>query len=338
MNRIARVLAPLLATTACGGSDSVGPIEEVDHHEDMVIESIPYDAIGQSRIVFRRFSSNPPGSAGIVILDGRTHTATKHLAHSVYEIEASPDGTRVAYLKLTAFGTTQRDIDVNVSDLDASAGLELGGPGGLRRYPSWTPDGSNIVYTETDDRVGTPAVRIVSQPPSPGASRQIFWQKSGLCEIAEAPHANAAGDIVFVLYPLRSDCIVEPHIARKKTGQAPEILYGPGRSLYAPAWSPTGAEIAFLEERLGNSLVTRILDVKAMNADGSNPRTLATVQAYPVAASYSLCWGADGSTLFFALGDSQVGSHIYSVAASGGTPVTITTQAGAFDSYVSCPR
>lgn len=337
MNRIACILAPVLAATACGGSDSVGPTGQPDHHEDMVIESIPYDAIGQSRIVFRRFSADPPGSGGMVMLDGRTRTATKHFMHGVSAIDVSPDGARVAYIDLTAFGNNQREVDVNVGDLDSPAGTELGGPGGTRRYPAWTPDGSSVVYTETDDAANTPPVRIVSRAPSSGSSPQILWQRSGTCETAEAPHANAAGDIVFVFYPQRSDCIMEPRIARKKPGQATEILYGPGSGrLHSPVWSPTGAEIAFFEERPGNTLATYMLDLRAMAADGSNLRTLATVEDHPQAKNFSLCWGADGLTLFFALGDSQTESHIYAVAAAGGTAVPITTQAGAFDFSVSC--
>jgi Tol biopolymer transport system component len=339
MNRIARVLAILLVATACGGSDAVGPTTQPDHHEDMVIESIPYDAIGQSRIMFRRFSNNPPTSAGIVTLDGRTRAATKHFMHGVSAIGVSPDGTRVAYIDLTPFNNTQRAVDVNVADMDSPAGTALGGPGGTRRYPSWTADGSSVIYTETDDYANTPAVRIVSQPPSPGSTRQILWQRAGQCETAEAPSANAAGDIVFVFYPLRSDCLMEGSIARKKPGQPPEILYGPGNLiLHSPAWSPSGAEIAFIQRSPGSTFANPLLDLTAMASDGSNLRTLATFAYHPESTTFSLCWGADGSTLFFSLGDSQTESHIYAVAASGGTAVPITTQAGAADFFVSCPR
>jgi Tol biopolymer transport system component len=297
----------------------------------MVIESIPYEAIGQSRIAFHRTSNNPPGSAGMVILNGRTRTATKHLAHvvgSYAQIEVSPDGTRVAYVQITVANSLP-DFIVNTSDLDAPDAIAVGEPGAFRGDPSWTPDGSSVVYTEGDDSQIPSASRIVMQTPSPGSTRQILWQRV-TCESAAEPHANAAGDIAFAV--TAADC--NSHLlARKKPGQQTEILYASGGPLIlSPAWSPPGAEIAFFYVGAIGSAVNA--DLRVMNADGSSLRSLFGRDSYSLPAS--LCWGADGSTLFFPLGDAPGESHIYAIAAAGGTPVPITTQPGAYDSAVSC--
>lgn len=318
MTPTASALALLLAAMACG--DPMGPTESPDHHESMVIESIPYDAIGHVRIAFRRSSST---GSGVVILDGRTRTATKHLARDIYGLEVSPDGSRVAYVTLNS-GVNERPIAVNVSDIDSPVQTDLGGPAGLREDPSWTPDGSKVLYREADLTGGL--TRIVSQAPKTGANRQILWQASHECQEGIAPHANAAGEIVFIL----QDCTVPASIVRKKPGQPIEILHTGGG---LPAWSPTGAEIAFFEVHQGTVVETYTSDVRVMAADGSNLRTIATLQF----RAGSPCWGADGSTLFFLVSGFHE-SHIYAISALGGPAVPITTQAGVMDDDLTCLR
>jgi len=338
MKRLA-VLTAIITCIACGGSDHLGPTDQGDGHERIVIESIPYDVIGQSRLTFRRFLDVVPVGAGMVTLDGSTKTAATHFSHSVLPIEASPDGSSVVYLTATDYNNKQRQFDVSVSGLDSPAQTDLAGPGGGRRFPSWTPDGSKVVYAESEDWSGSFPTKIVSQSPTPGAARDTLWQAAG-CERVESPHANGAGDIVFIYYPVLPNCVGEAHIARKKPGQATEIVYGPGSVLlYTPAWSPDGTEIAFFEQPAPQAVgPTYMVDLKAMSADGSNVRTLSTVQSYVATENWSLCWGADGSALFFSLGDSPTEAHIYAVPATGGTAVAVTTQAAVADESVSCPR
>jgi hypothetical protein len=144
---------------------------------------------------------------------------------------------------------------------------------------------------------------------------------------------NSAGDVIF----MHNDCGTAG-LALKKSGLPVQAIYQPVGGMQSLAWSPSGAEIADIEDAPFQTFGARRIYINVMNADGSNVRNLLTLpQDRNIGPrDLSLCWSADGSTLFYSLGDSPSDSHIYAIPAAGGAPVQITSLAGAQDQQLSC--
>ena len=337
--KIARALGcGIWLVTACGGGGD-GPIEPpeiIDNHDEMVLETIPYDVLGSTRLSFLREENT---RRGMVSLDGSFRTASITYSYQGFEAAVSPTTRTLAYMAGTPSANTQRGYDIYIRSWEASTATPLGGPGGARYEPSWTPDGTRLIFSEASDYAG-PSTRIVSQSPVPEASdRQVLWSATGDCEFASAPRQNGAGDLVFIYIPAQPGCSLRGSIARQRPGMPQQILYAPtAASVSLPAWSPSGAEIAFLEipPAPGGSTEVRIM---VMAADGSNVRTIATVTSASVVGQVarSMCWARDGSRLFFNLHDElPERAHIYGVAVTTGVMTRITSLAGVRDGSVSC--
>jgi hypothetical protein len=327
---------------ACG-REGTGPITlPPDNHEDMVLESIPYSAIGSTTLTFSRdeYSGNELDKRGVIELDGGA--ATGSITFSVWGpwVAASPTSRRLTYQGsvVTATGN-DRSYDIYIRDWQAETGTSIGGPGGMRNAPSWSTDGSRVLFTESDDGFDLFFTRIVSQSAAPGGSdRQVLWEAIRSCEFAFSQSQNAAGTLVFSYSPYSSPCTYTPNIARATPGGEAEIIYiSPSVGVYAPAWSPAGTEIAFLEAGFRPSGGVNV-DIRIMDANGANVRTISTVTSLGGfhEYEYSLCWATDASRLFFSFWDAGTTSHIYGVTVPGGIVTQITTAPGVQDRSVSC--
>jgi Tol biopolymer transport system component len=328
----------LAACSAGSGGDVSAPGVSPDHHEEMTFEPIPYDAIGPNKVVFHRTIGN---QTGVVTADGGTLSIGSSLSPGGTNIVAAPGGIKIAYEHSASSSETARAAELYVRDVAGTDAVAIGGSGGERAHPSWSPDGTRLIFTERakTEPFGT---SIVSQAVAGGA-REVLWQAAG-CEYAEHPSQNARGDLVFLFYPGDGGCALRQTIARKVNGGAVEVLYdAPSSSfiLSAPVWSPTGNEIAYVDLfgmfGLGQPVKAR---VRLMNADGSNPRIfpVGTILYSPV--SIPVCWSHDGSRLFFALvvasGVVPPVAHVQSIRVDG-TGLTAITSATALDEWVSCP-
>jgi Tol biopolymer transport system component len=209
----------------------------------------------------------------------------------------------------------------------------------MRKDPSWTPDGSRIVYSETTEDFDFFSTSIVSQSPIAGAAdRQVLWSTTRSCEFVGDPEQNAAGTLVFVYYPYSSSCTLVQTIARSTPRGIAKIIYTPITNIYSPTWSPSGAQIAFLELDVTGVGGDITVSVRLMDSDGSNVRTVTTDVHHGSFSEFgfSLCWSADALRLFFNRRDTSSTSHIYSVNVADGTVTQITSAAGVRDGSVSC--
>ncbi len=340
MTLLIRNISAAVVIAACGGGGGggivdPGPIPE--NHSSLTFADVSYDAVGPNRIAFHRAAVVL--SYGLVMIDGSARTATSTYSHIAREVALSPDGSRIVYIgPAPASEGDQRAAEVFVRPWASISGTPIAGPGGRRSVPSWSPDGGKIIFAEGDTYGLSPFPRIISQSPLANASdRQTIWT-AGACETADLPSQNQNGDVAFVY----TDCSFRLKIAVTKGGATKVIfdnLSAPS-TVYAPKWSPSGTEIAFLandppSQQTGGDLVGLHLDV--MSADGSNLRILTipvkhNASFFPAA---SLCWAKDGSRLFIGLGISGTVGHIYSIRADG-TGFTPVTTAAVADGWVSC--
>jgi Tol biopolymer transport system component len=325
-----------------GCGDSAGPIQlPPDNHEQMVLETIPYSAIGSTTLTFSReeLIENQIDKRGVIELDGGA--ATGSITFSVWGpwVVASPTSRTLAYQgsNVNARGD-DRSYDIYIRDWQAETGTPIGGPGGIRNTPSWSPDGNRVLFTEADESFDLYFTRIVTQSATAGpSSRQVLWQASRSCEFAYGQSQNAAGTVAFTYSPFTSPCTYTPNIARATPGGEAEIIYvSPAAAVFSPAWSPSGTEIAFLEADGFYGSVS--VAIRLMDADGANVRTIASVTSRRGTSEYeySLCWAQDGSRVFFSYSDVEAESHIFSATLPDGTVTQITSAPGVRDSSVSC--
>jgi hypothetical protein len=338
--RIANLIGCALLA-ACAPSDL--PTEPAaDHHEELVLETIPYPALGGMRVTFNR---DDHSKRGVISVDGAAQTGA--ITNSVFGtlVARSPATGKLAYAGFTPASNNDRSIDIYIRDWDAATGVALGGPGRGRDTPSWNTAGTRIIYGEsTIDAIGLTKDRIVSQLPIPGAAdRQVLWQASGHCEFAWEPSQSVTTKLVFLYSfappPNGIDCGTSPRIARATPGGPAELLYGSaGMNLYSPIWSPSGAEIAFFEIVSFNQTGFANVALQRMAADGSNVRTIATVKHYGGTAevNFSMCWSGDGSRIIFSIFDSPEASHVFAVTVANGNVTQITSAPGVLDWSVSC--
>jgi len=340
--KIANVVACALLISC--GPDSGGPTAPPpDNHEQMILETIPYDALGGTRVTFSR---DDHSKQGVISLDGSSRTGA--ITYSVFGtwVSESPTSGKLAYAGYTPQGNNVRSIDIYIRDWDAANGTALGGPGRDRDTPSWNAAGTRIIYGESmSESFSFTMDRIVSQSPTPDATdRQVLWEASKPCEWAWEPKQSATNELVFMYSPGASNanvanCSTDPQIARATPGGLAQILYkGAGPDLYSPTWSPSGAEIAFFEILSFDQTGFANVALKRMAADGSNVRTIAMLKHYGGTSEldFSMCWSGDGARIVFSLFDAPTASHVFAATVADGNVTQITSAPGVLDYSVSC--
>lgn len=335
--KIAKLMGcALLASCAPGSSDISGP--PPDHHEDIVLESIPFDALGNTRVTFVR---DDAPRHGVISLDGASNTGAITFSVLGTWVAQSPTSGKLAYAGFTPQSNHDRSVDIYIRDWDAATGSPLGGPGRARNTPSWNAAGTRVIYGESvSEAISVTMDRIVSQSPTPGAAdRQVLWEQTSACEWAWSPRQSATNELVFMYSPNTTGCRTQPHIARATPGGAAQILYtGAMENVYSPTWSPSGAEIAFFEILSFDQAGFANVALKRMAGDGSNVRTIATFRHFGGTSEFdfSMCWPGDGARILLNIYDASSTSHIYSATVADGSLVQITSAPGVRDGFVSC--
>ncbi|HEX6913140.1 MAG TPA: hypothetical protein VF142_22205 [Longimicrobium sp.] len=264
------------------------------------------------------FVSERDGHADVYAVgpDGRgLRRLTEANSHD-YPAAPSPDGASLLTVSTVGEGQSQLERMVLLPLRGTGAGRPLGPLAGRSRSPSWSPDGTWLVF-ESDSasfrdlyRVradGTGLVRITRNP-------------EGNFEPAVSPDGRS---IAFVS---SRDGDAEVYVMRADGGE-PRRLTAFYRDDWAPRWSPDGRRIAFLSNREG---VDRVYVV---GADGTGLRALGAAAGDTAVSEADPAWSPDGGRIALTLRTRGGGSVVGVVDAAGG-PVKVVSAA---DEVASMP-
>jgi Tol biopolymer transport system component len=231
----------------------------------------------------------------------RLETAKQLTSTTGWEGEASlsPDGNMLAYASDAA-----GNLDIWIIDSRGGEPVRRTRDPAPDRVPTWTHDGSEILYASTRDgttsiwkipRLSGSAVLLIPEAtdpaPSPDGKTIAFARR------------DASGDSRIAVAPLE-----DPSRARLLTGRDDGLW-----EHRSPAWSPDGSTICYTDNK----------DLWLVPARGGEPRRVTEDGAGDVEPA----WSSDGRRIYFA--SYREGTFaLWSVAATGGPPTRLTAGTG----------
>jgi Tol biopolymer transport system component len=215
------------------------------------------------RIVFD--SSRAPGGLYSMAPDGSDVRPLPGGANGFFA-RWSPDGEKIAFMR-----ATDGNLDVYSMNVDGSGLTRLTNDPGFDGYADWSPDGTRLAFVRSAgifvmnvDGSDVTYLRPGSKPSwSPDSSKIVF-------------------EDAFDIYMMNAD---GSELVRITYSTAPE---------YHPAWSPDGAQIAFVRDIPGpwwNWLVIMVKDL----ATGQERQ----IGSAPPPGSHGPSWSPDSSRVVF---------------------------------------
>jgi TolB protein len=199
--------------------------------------------------------------------------------------------TRIAFA--TQIG---RDKELCVADADGANLRPLTADHSIALSPSWSPDGSLILFTSYRSGTG-PHIFV-----TPAAGGQVFQVSGRPGNNTSASYSPDGREIACTL-----SLDGNPEIYRLDArGGTPKRLTLDKSIDTSPAWSPTGREIAFTSDRGGSP------QVYVMDRDGGNVRRL----TFDLSYTDSPAWSPRGDRLAFVSRSSE-GFDLYVCKADG---------------------
>lgn len=342
----------LLLTTSCKKNDD--KIIKEDPYKviplPQITDVIPYEALGSGKIVFNRISLL--NISGLYLIDADNKKTSGFRLNGFpwpANPDISPDGTRIA----CTMYTYETAVTVSLMNIDGSNCHPISHTQWWPHYPSWTPDGSKIVFYEGDygsgilhmqSPVENASDSVVLTEFSYGDDPEWFIIPSGCCSISQEQK------IVCVSYGNKLNGIlsIEPYVG--KTGVTSLLPNTSHEAFESPVFSPDGQKIAFLsiEHDSLDLLGFNSVAVKTMNPDGTNLSQLVKIETYKMPVLWansqmrnrnvSLCWSPDGTKILFTAPIEEYGCHIFVIKSDGSGLTQVTDNINGYDVDVSWSR
>lgn len=338
------------ALLGCGSHDSPGITNTPP--EAPSLEPVSFALLGSGKIAFERIGGG--GSYGATYIVDATAGRSTHVFDNAAVLgpALSPDGRLLAY----TFSNSTANYDVYVANVDGTGAQHVTNFPQQEGPPTWTTDGSRIVFVAGDFTSVIFNTFTQSPVPNPGNLTQLthFAPQSGgqiVCPIITGNDptvsSSSQGLLAFACEGLEID-ILSPN-------GSPSASYAPSGSdrrnwplEFSPKWSPDGTRLAFIETISDSAMNYNVVAyrVKVMNADGSNATTIASAAGSNAQAgggwaglnNFSLCWMPDGSRLVFNIPESELVGHLWVVRSDGTGLTQLTSAPAAWDRSVSCSQ
>jgi Tol biopolymer transport system component len=218
----------------------------------------------------------------------------------------SPDGSKVVFAR-GSVGGLGRDLFVVPVTGGQPKRLTFDNSS---TFPTWTQDGSDIVFTSS--RGGVPSLWRISA--SGGTPQPV----AGVGEKAFCPSISRKGNQLVYQHFIDSFNIwrISLKDGRHSAGSPAAVISSRGLN-WRPSFSPDGKKIAFESDRLGYS------DIWQCESDGSNCAQLTSMHGTAGTAR----WSPDGRYIAFEF-QSQHYYDVYVLEVPGGRPRLVSTFPG----------
>jgi Tol biopolymer transport system component len=338
----------LLVTNGCKKPDD--KTGEEDYFKVITLPSlrdpIPYQSLGEGKIVFERIN-DADGESGFYVIDIDRKKADGFRLNSLTRWPAiSPDGTKIACSLLTPYWKSTWNI--YIMSINGSNCYPVFLTDEWETCPSWTPDGSRILC------YSPPVGPLFIQSAIENAKDRVEMTK---CQYDDDPGYMISPDGAFSISPdgnivctsrgSQTSGILNiiPFIGKEGVKVLVPLPLPDDQSetrFESPSFSPDGLKIAFaaiITETSGN----RTVSINCINIDGSDLTELIGVKIYFPKISWrgynrevSLCWSPDGKKILFtALTDPDSGYHLFVINADGSGYTQVTDNINAYDFDVS---
>ncbi len=170
-------------------------------------------------------------------------------------------------------------------------------------YPSWSPDGTRIVFSShIDDNLEIYIMNADGSNPT---------------RLTDNPAADLIStfspDGTRIAFDSDRDGNWEIYVMKADGSNQTRLTNNPARDMF-PSWSLDGTRIVFQSNRDGN------WEIYTMNADGSNPKRLTDNPAY----DGNPCWSPDSNRIVFVSGRDKTRGEIYIMNTDGSNQARLT--------------
>jgi len=194
--------------------------------------------------------------------------------------ESRRPGTMESSTKIAYESTLNGSYDIFTINADGTDIKQLTSNQGRNRFPSWSPDGSKIVFASTRRKRNTLDIFVMN---ADGTNTVILTQTPGW-----NGHPVFSPDGSKIAFETAREKNFEIFIMNAD-GADPENLTKNQAHDSKPCWSPDGSKIIFVSNRDGNE------EIYSMKADGSNPVNLTQNENRDTMPS----WSPDGTKITF---------------------------------------
>lgn len=242
------------------------------------------------------FHSESMGGIYTIRPDG---SRRRKLARDGFEPAWSPDGRRIAYVRLPASGNSQLVIMRANGRGKRIVGRGLGP---VLWEPAWSPDGSQLVYRLGFARSGGGVLYVVRTDGT--GARLVTFRESAAGENPDwsVPLPSAPqGRIAFAWFPAPAPCYATEIFTIDPAGQDEPASRAGDRTLvpfgcnvsFHPSWHPAGTQLAFASYTTGGP--PELTDIYVGDSAGTSRRRLTDLPGYDVEPA----WSPQGDQIVF---------------------------------------